>query len=656
MPSLANALFCAVVAGAVWISLGFAVARYIGIERGLAAAVAPALGWAVFHATGLPLLLVIGLTWATAAALCLGAVLAAALLLALAPAARRAPGPPWWAYAAAAALALAPAAAILPKLGAGGTVMLAAPMYDHAKVAMIDAIARLGLPASDPFIAVDGVGGRLTYYYLWHFGAAVIAKLVGASGWEADIGLTGLTAFTSLALMMGLAVTLAGRRGAALWVVPLSLAASLRPLLEAVRGSDTLYPFFADYPPPQGWLNQAGWVPQHLAAADCAVLGVLLATRLASTPSLRLAASLAAVAAAGFASSAWIGGVTFAAAMVPLGATLLASAAPPRRLRFALLAVAAAVLALAAAWPLLRDDYLWAAARAAGFPITLHPYELLGPLFPPGLRRVLDVAAFWPVLLLIDLPAIGFAGGIGLMPLLGPSARASPEGLLALALAILAGTGLLITWLCASTFANNDLGWRAILPAVLALTAAAAAGLARSLAAPGWRTAAALTLIALGVPGGVALVADNATGIAAPSDADFAGTVALWQAVRAASAPGERVANNPLFLGDLVRWPDNLSWALLSDRGSCFAGWDLAHAYAALPAPGVDALDRLFKRVFAGDASAEDAAALGRRLGCRLIVVTPTDGAWQRDVFAASGAYRLVAEKPQGWRIYRALD
>ena len=167
------------------------------------------------------------MTRGTAALLSLGALAASALLLARVPASRMS-GPPWWAYAAAAVLALAPAAAIAPKLGTGGIVMLSAPMYDHAKVAMIDQIARLGLPAGNPFIAIDGVDGRLAYYYLWHFSAAVMAKLVGVSGWEADIGLTGLTAFASLALMMGLADTLAGRRSAALWVVPLSLAASLR--------------------------------------------------------------------------------------------------------------------------------------------------------------------------------------------------------------------------------------------------------------------------------------------------------------------------------------------------------------------------------------------------------------------------------------------
>ena len=83
-------------------------------------------------------------------------------------------------------------------------------------------------------------------------------------------------------------------------------------------------------------------------------------------------------------------------------------------------------------------------------------------------------------------------------------------------------------------------------------------------------------------------------------------------------------------------------------------GWDLARPYAALPGAAIDALDRLFKRVFAGEASTEELRALAERYDCRTIVLTPADGAWRRDGFAASGAWRLASEKPEAWRIYRA--
>jgi hypothetical protein len=651
MPSLWNVVLCAAAGAVLWTSVGLALSRRLGLEHGLA----PALGWAAVHAAALPLLLVLGLTRGTAALLVVAALALAALVGRRVAETERPPGLPWWAYAAAALLALAPAAAIFPKI-AGDSVMLAGPMYDHAKVAMIDDMARLGLPAGNPFFGGTGTDGRLAYYYLWHFGAALLAKLVGASGWEADIAATWLTAFASLSLMMGLAVALSRRRAAALWVVALSLAASLRPLLDAVFGDGTQYRLLADYQGPESWLFQASWVPQHLAAASCAVLAALLIARLVSRPSAGLAAVLALTVAAGFESSAWIGGITFAAAALPLGVAMVAAAEPQQRRRcFIAYAAAAAAAALLLAWPMLREEYAATASRAVGVPIALYPYEVLGPVVPKSVHRMLDLPAYWLVLLVVDLPAIYCAGGASLAYLLAARDTAPAQRRIVLALGLLAAAGLVVAWLFISTIANNDLGWRAVLPAVLVLTALAAAGLARWIATPAPRAAtAALALLALGLPGGLALLHENAVGIAAPSDAVFARTLALWQAVRDVAAPDERVANNPTFLGDMVRWPVNISWALFADRRSCFAGWDLARPYVALPGHAIDALDRLFKRVFAGDASPEEVRSLASAYDCRVVLVTPADGAWEHDVFAASGAYRLVNEKADAWRIYRA--
>ena len=112
-----------------------------------------------------------------------------------------------WAFAAAGFVALLPAATILPK-SSGDAVWLADATFDHAKIAIIDAMARLGLPPVNPVIGEAGAASGLAYYYLWHFSAAEIALVTSMSGWEADVGLTWFTAFASLSLMMGLAVWL----------------------------------------------------------------------------------------------------------------------------------------------------------------------------------------------------------------------------------------------------------------------------------------------------------------------------------------------------------------------------------------------------------------------------------------------------------------
>jgi hypothetical protein len=373
-------------------------------DRPLALTSAPALGWAIFCPSALLILWLAGLTRSTVAALAGAALIASLAALTWGnapsePATGDARGVPWWAYAAAALLAIAPVLAIMPKL-VGDGVILAAPIFDHSKIAIIDDLARLGMPPGNPFFGGDAVAPRLAYYYVWHVSAALVAVLSGVSGWEADAALTGFTAFASLALMMGLAVWFSGRRAAALWVIALSAAASLRPVLTIVLGAERLGRLLSPNMEMQTWIVQASWAPQHLAAASCAVLAVLLLCRLAEGRDAMIVPTLALVVAAGFESSAWIGGVTFALAAAPVGIGVLVRAEPRRRLRFLATASVAALLAAAVALPLLHDEYLATAARAGGSPIALRPCTVLGSAVPASIRRIVDLPAygscFWP--------------------------------------------------------------------------------------------------------------------------------------------------------------------------------------------------------------------------------------------------------------------
>jgi hypothetical protein len=100
----------------------------------------------------------------------------------------------------------------------------------------------------------------------------------------------------------------------------------------------------------------------------------------------------------------------------------------------------------------------------------------------------------------------------------------------------------------------------------------------------------------------------------------------------------------------------NLSWALLSNRSSCFAGHELTLIYAPLARERREEINALFVRVFGGTGDAGDVRELAARFGCRLIVLTAQDGAWEHDPFAASGLYRLVESAPDRWRIYRSVS
>ena len=184
---------CASVEVVISLCVGLPVARRVLADRSLAIALTPIIGWSLFNTVALPILTAIGFTRATAAIVSGAAVLggvAAELRSSQRTAVSAGRGD--LLVLAVAAAALSPSSRRLQcgqnRVAAGS--FSARGMFDHSKAAIIDDMARLGLPPGNPFFA--GSGPRLVYYYLWHFSAAIPALLLGASGWEAEIALTGL--------------------------------------------------------------------------------------------------------------------------------------------------------------------------------------------------------------------------------------------------------------------------------------------------------------------------------------------------------------------------------------------------------------------------------------------------------------------------------
>jgi hypothetical protein len=657
MASPINAVLCALVAATFYSAFGYALARD-ALPRVLALGAAPVIGWAVFSAVALQILSLIGFSPLTVIGLAALGLLFTGLCLRR-PALLSAPSigiNPWWLGAAAIAvaiLALVPALALLPKYSGVG-VHLADPIFDHSKIAIIDAMTRQGLPPVNPVFGEAGAAGRLVYYYLWHFSAAALALPLHISGWEADIGLTWFTAFASLCLMMCVAVWLSKKAGAAILVMTLAAGASLREVLSFVFGNYTLEPFLKEPTGFAGWLFQSAWVPQHLMAASCAIVAMLLLVEAVQRPTLNGLATLALIAVAGFESSTFVGGVTFAIAASVAAPFLFAAIEKERRLAIATTLAVVAVVAIVFAAPFIRDQVGTVAAREGSSPIVIHHFEVLGEMFPQSLRRILDLPAYWLVQLPLEFPAVFVAGVISLIVMLG-STKAPSEKIALKLFVVLAATGLSISWLFASTVGdNNDLGLRAILPAVMILIAGAAAGI---LAVPSrtWRgviATAALAGLILSLPDTAAMIYSNLRGTPAADAAMFAQAPELWSAVRRHAGANARVGNNPLFLADLTPWPANISWALLADRSSCFAGRELAIPFAPLPPQRREAINSQFIRVFAGKSMSGDVGALATTYGCDVVVVTPQDGAWRNDPFATSGDYRLAESREDRWRIY----
>src|SRR5256885_11436561 len=183
MASSANAALCAVVAVVFWTGLGFAIARLL-LPRALAVGAAPVVGWTIHSALALPILTLTGFSAISVVSLAILAAIGGGFLLLVGSSEDEGKESiPVWALVAAAVLALAPAAAIAPKISADA-VQLSSPIFDHSKIALIDSIARLGLPPANPFFGEFGEAGRPAYYFLWYFSAAELRLALGVSGWE----------------------------------------------------------------------------------------------------------------------------------------------------------------------------------------------------------------------------------------------------------------------------------------------------------------------------------------------------------------------------------------------------------------------------------------------------------------------------------------
>jgi hypothetical protein len=653
MPSLVHVFIGALAAAVYCTAIGLAFARQI-IGGRLAWAIAPALGWALQSAAALPVFLLMGFSVTSVALVCAVMLLGSLLLLNASALKQESDAHvPAWACAAAAVIAVAPAAVLIPKTPPEG-IALATPIFDHAKVAIIDQIARGGLPAQNPFFAAAGEPSSLAYYYLWHFSAAELSLLAGSTGWEADAALTWFTAFAALMLMAALAAWLSDRASSAAWVLPFAVSGSLRPLLALAFGGEALDRVILPAWGLGSWFYQAGWAPQHIAGASSAVLAMFVIAHAARRRSWLLLAVLALLAAAACQSSAWIGGVLFPIAALLAGITIFLHLPAGERRGFVVWAGVAALLALGLAAPFLHEQLAALALREGATPIVFEPYEVLGSAIPQSLRRVLDVPAFWLALLPIEFPAVYIAGTFGLGWLLLSAAIEPSKKLSILILAELAATGLVIACLFASKVAdNNDLGWRSALTAFVVLIIFAAAVMPSWFARPRRVLGGfAIVLLLAGAPA----TQGNISGDLAPrptaSARIFAETPALWAAVRRHTQGNERVANNPLFMADMTGWPVNMSWALMANRASCFAGRELAMPFVAIPQARTMELEHQFERIFEGHPQPDDLRELATRYDCRLVVVTPQDGAWTADPFAASPLFQIV-ESNDKWRFYR---
>lgn len=535
----------------------------------------------------------------------------------------------------------------------GNGVTFAGPIFDHSKVAIIDEFLRSGLPLTNPFFYKAGSSTSLPYYYLWHFSAAEIGRLTGASAWEADVAMTWFTSFSSLHIVMGLAFWISRSYRACFGAIAVCATASLRPYIGQLFGYDVAYDL-TGYPTGFGaWLFQAAWAPQHIQSAGCSVVALLMIARVGCNRYLP-SVTLGLVVAAAYASSFWVGGIVLPIQLALAFIVMLqAGESTPIRLVWSLSLAAAVAVVFAS--PLIVEQALAMSARQGGFPISFSSVMVLGDVIPEWSRPVLDPLAFYLVYLTVELQVCYVIGLPMLARLVG--ARSAHLGrrhqVLVLAAAVV--VSLLATGFLSSTVtANNDLGWRAVLPAVLILVAISGAGMAAAIRQRVTiRRVLMFAVFLLAAFQAVLVLSSNLFPTPTGSGREFTGSIELWRDVRSVSSPLQRVVNNPDYLGKVTPWPVNISWALLSNRRSCYAARNLVEALVPLPREELDEIDALFRRVFTQGPESGDVRRLAFEFGCEIAIVTVDDPIWPIDPFAENLTYELVVARRDRWRIYR---
>ena len=165
MASPVNALVCALIATAFWSLLGYALGSRL-VPRVVAIGAAPVIGWSAHSAATLPIYLLFEFSPFVVAGIGAVCVLIAGFSVSQPRSAggiEPAQTIPVLAFACAAVVALLPAATILPKSSAGA-VWLADATFDHAKIAVVDAMARLGLLPVNPVFGEADASSGLAYY------------------------------------------------------------------------------------------------------------------------------------------------------------------------------------------------------------------------------------------------------------------------------------------------------------------------------------------------------------------------------------------------------------------------------------------------------------------------------------------------------------
>src|SRR5262249_13755708 len=282
---------------------------------------------------------------------------------------------------------------------------------------------------------------------------------------------------------------------------------------------------------------------------------------------------------------------------------------------------------------------------------------------------------YWTGYLALSLGAIY---PLGIATMLLYSSRASPRIRELLVVSAVATAAFLLPGQLVRSVivANNDFGWRSVLPAVLILSGWASIGMyhiaSRALFG-GWvprspmlRERVAVVGAALSVPlvmlGNLnaigfrerlrpLVVSDEQRGL----HRDFFRQRKAWEAVRAATKATDIVLSNYRAFERVTLFPSNAPWALFSDRRSLLGDPRCAFYYGRHLGPArIDEEAAFVDRIFSGGASYEDVDVLANAKRVEAILVTSHDPLWNAPATLES-QYQMTRQT-RHWRLYLRRD
>ncbi|AUI68038.1 hypothetical protein BLE401_04525 [Beggiatoa leptomitoformis] len=546
-------------------------------------------------------------------------------------------------------------------------------IFDHAKVALVDSIAREGLLPVNPYYAPDGETIPLIYYYTWHFLASQLKMLSAINGWSAEVAFNWFTGFAVIGFLSGLAIRISQKVMAGFFVLLLGICAQPFVLTdffgEWIAGKLLL----PDHPAEVLWLQMA-WVPQHVLSALAVLMGLFLMARLLTKTTLQpvYAAILGLTVATGFGASTWVGGIglAFASPILLLAILLL-------RLPFVqyLTLIKNSLIALGMttlfSLPLLISQVSGPSLAESQLPFGFEIYNSTALASREVFKgQLIHIIAFWVQYLPLSLGISYLLGIFGLFAYRGQNEEARNFHYLSVA-----GTigFLLVTLFIKSTFWNNSFGWRAVLPPLMLLLiwAGVAASLPYTAVLTHWREKALFVrwrraipvILTCGITIGILatirimhlpLHFQNATPEEISLHQGFLKQYQAWETVRTLTQPSDIVQSNPDGYLALTPWPATLPYALFADRKIAYANIEYATVFAyRYDAEKNKQQYQIIRSAFAAPVEAKTLLTLRDQYNIKALLVDQHDSIWQSPYIEQSGVYQLAYQNDD-YKVYLA--